>query len=324
MDDKAVREFLVVRKLILLLKLSRVMTIEPEKRESQLSPVKHGLIKGRTAYFIMAILNIRGILALSDENLDQLEYLYHNHPESVPSVFWPYQSASWGLHNRLKSLYNHFQSPLVVNGIFKCERYEKKQLICLNDLYRDMSLVLDHNGIFLREGMSVLNICVKNERVFSLAFSLFTTESGLLSAYIGAIQGRRMDNIALLYHDITKATHGIRPRDLMVELFQMVCQAIGIDKIFAVRDAMRQQRHTFYYFKNKCELLKMDYDEVWKERGGECCENDFFILPVKPDKRPLNTIRAKKRSMYRKRYEMLDRLENHIKLNLKTSAMSTY
>ncbi|MEJ2426464.1 MAG: DUF535 family protein, partial [Candidatus Thiodiazotropha sp.] len=177
-------------------------------------------------------------------------------------------------------------------------------------------IVLDKNGLFMREGMLTLNIYVGVERVFTLAFSFYKNTSDRICAMVGAIQGRRMQDVKTLYREMTRKAHGVRPRDLMVEVFQLFCRRIGVEKIYAIADSHCQHRHNFYCLKNKLDSLHLDYDEVWTNRGGVRNSEGFFELPVPPVFRSLHTVIAKKRSMYRKRYAMLEQLERNLENSL--------
>ncbi|MEJ2618938.1 MAG: DUF535 family protein [Candidatus Thiodiazotropha sp.] len=303
-----------MEKIAFLYTLSNVMSVDSWRRKSQLSPLKYGYLKSRLAYFIMLVLNLRGVLLLTKQNWDQLRFLHKNHPEAVPSVFWPYQCASWGMVSRLESLHSHFTCIADHFGFLRLGRYGQKEIISLNEYYTGMRLTINREGVFLREGMLVLNIYLHNQRLFSIAFSVYQSETKELVAVIGAIQGRRMENITDTYRDITKKFYGIRPRDLMVELFQMFCKVGGIDKILAVKDAERQHNHYFYMFKNKSELVSLDYDQVWNERGGHCWNDEYYELPIEPVKKSINRVIAKKRSMYRNRYQLLDSIERKLSL----------
>ncbi|MCG8036087.1 MAG: VirK/YbjX family protein [Candidatus Thiodiazotropha taylori] len=301
-------------KIVFLYTLSNAMTVDSGKRKSQLSPLKYGYFKSRVAYFLMVVLNLKEILLLSRKNYDQLKFLRKFHPEALPSVFWPYQCASWGMVKRLESLHDHFT--LVGEGIsyLRLARYERKEVIDLDEYYPGMRLVLNKDGLFLREGMLVLNIYVRQERLFSIAFSLSKSQSGRLVAFVGAIQGRRMNHVTDIYRDITKKLYGVRPRDLMVELFQMFCKQLGIDWIYAIQGAEHQHYHYFYLLKNKSEMKSLDYDQVWEERGGHCCQDGFYKLSVRPARKPYHLIVARKRSMYRKRYEVLTAIEEQMSI----------
>jgi uncharacterized protein VirK/YbjX len=303
-----------MEKIAFLYTLSNAMTVDSGKRNSQLSPLKYGYAKSRLAYLIMVILNLRGVLLLSKQNWDQLKFLYRNHPEAIPSVFWPYQCASWGMVKRLEALHSHFACIADRFGFLRLGRYGQKEVISLDEYYTGMRLIINKEGIFLREGMLVLSIYLENQRLFSIAFSVHQSEANGLVAVIGAIQGRRMENITDIYKDITKKLYGIRPRDFMVELFQLFCKVGDVNQILAVKDAQRQHNHYFYMFKNKSDVVNLDYDQVWRERGGHSWSDHYYELPLEPVKKPLSKIIAKKRSMYRSRYQLLDSIEQKLSL----------
>ena len=310
-------------KLSLILKSSSKITIEPEYRRFHVSPLKYGSVKGRIAYFFMALLNVRDVISMTQQNVSRLEHLVEKNPEAIPSVFWPYQCSNWSTSNRLEYLHNHFQTLPELDYQFTCQEHHKRTIACLDGIYPGMSLVVDRNGHFLREGMIVLNLFVDQERVFTLAFSVYKDKCNSIGAIVGAIQGRRMKHITDLYRDITKTTYGIRPRDLMIEVFQVLCRVVGIEKIYAVTESFRQHRHYFYMLKDKDSHLSLNYDEVWSQRGGVKCSEEFFELPVMPERKPLDRIIAKKRSMYRKRYSLLEKLEQDILNGIISSACQT-
>ena len=110
---------------------------------------------------------------------------------------------------------------------------------------------------------------------------------------------------------MTKAAHGMRPRDLLVELFRAFCRAVGAARMLAVADASRQHRSR-YFGKAKAETLSLNYDEIWLERGGVAKGPDFFELPVALRLRDLEEVPSKKRGMYRRRHELLHDLDRRM------------
>ena len=77
--------------------------------------------------------------------------------------------------------------------------------------------------------------------------------------------------------------------------------------MYAVSDEARHHRSS--YFGSGPKAFSLNYDEIWQERGGHRYTDEFFVLPVIGAKRDLATIPSKKRSMYRKRYELIDYFE---------------
>lgn len=308
----------MVEKLSLVLKSSSKITFDEEHRQAKLSPQKYGPIVGRFFYFVMVLLNAKDIIIMKRHTVSQFKHLIEVHPETIPSIFWPYQCISWDISARINHLYDHFRTLPDLSFQIDCQANHQRILADADDIYPGLSIVVDKNNLFMREGMITLNIFVRHERVFTIAFSVCRDESGQVCAIAGAIQGRRMANITNLYRDMTKKTYGIRPRDMIVEVFQIVCQLAGIEKIYAVTESHRQHKHHYYRLKNKQSLPSLNYDEVWLERSGVRSSEAFYELPVTPVRKPLGSIIAKKRSMYRNRYALLESLERRIEYGLVT------
>ena len=159
----------------------------------------------------------------------------------------------------------------------------------------ELRLVLDQPKWFM-QGQLTISLFAGETRIYSLAFS-FRLEPTLV-AYIGAIQGRDLEGILDLYRQITKALHGMRPRDFLVEVFCMLCRVVGVKQIYAIADSCRIHRSP--YFGHDKTKITVNYDEIWQDRGGAQLCRDFFTIPITGSKHEHEEIPPKKRSMYRK------------------------
>jgi uncharacterized protein VirK/YbjX len=133
---------------------------------------------------------------------------------------------------------------------------------------------------------------------------------------IGAMQGRNIEGILDEYKKITKGSEGQRPRDLLLDLFRMLCVEIGVEKILAVSEEARHHRSSYFGYPPNKEF-STNYNEIWQDRGGRRISRAFYevdvIIPIKP----LQEISAKKRGMYRKRYIMMERMKERLREGLK-------
>ena len=233
-------------------------------------------------------------------------------PEMLGAVFWPYICSNWDAHQRLRHIADHFKVIDSMGHPFDFPIDQSFQVLNLADVQESLRLVLDQPRWFMREGQLVLNLFAGDVRIYSIAFS-FGCEVGDTVAYVGAIQGGNTTGVMADYKDLTKTLHGMRPRDFLVELLRSLCRAAGVKKIYAIAEASRQHRSN-YFGRAKSDVLSLDYDEIWTERGGVRVNDDFFVLAMAPALKPLEEVASKKRAMYRRRYELLETLDVRIAL----------
>lgn len=227
-------------------------------------------------------------------------------PEVLAFLRAPYLCAGWSVEERLARFTSHIDM-LAAHPPLGFPVAQSIGLMPLADIAPDLHVVLDKPMWFHREGIVTLNLFEGNTRLFSLVFALEPAGNDL-RALIGGIQGRNLPAILDRYRDLTKQAHGIRPRDLVIELFRMVCARLGVSEIHAVSDRGRHVRHR-YFGRDVLRPLPLDYDEIWRDRGGTEIDQWFFTIPVQSERRADADIPAKKRSMYRQRYALLDMLD---------------
>lgn len=236
--------------------------------------------------------------------------------DCVGVVHWPYISSRWHAEDRLEVLASHYE--VISKNCPQLLLFGRSERLVLSDLSAfsaGCSLVLDRPFWFMREGELVLNLFQGDLRIASLAFTLCRTDTEL-SIFIGAVQGIHKgvdsDLSLTIYRDMTKDFEGLRPRSFLIEVMKHIATNIGIEKIYAVGDAYRHHRHP-YFGAEKSRELAANYDVIWLEHGATPSEReDFFDLPMSPSRKPLDSIAAKKRAMYRRRYELLDATFNQI------------
>ena len=193
---------------------------------------------------------------------------------------------------------------LAIPLLFSVE--ERLVLVRLDHVRPGMALVLDQPKWFLREGGLTMSLFLGPFRAFSISFSLYRTAAGHLVTTIGAVQGRHCEEALSIYRDLTHTLHGLRPRDFLIEMLRIVCRFLKVDELVAVSEAARCHRHP--YFKGTF-MDSQNYDAMWEDRGGRTQGPDFYTLPLAPARRDLATVKPGKRSMYRRRFDLLDGLD---------------
>ena len=244
-------------------------------------------------------------------------------PELMGVIVWPFVCTNWNARMRLQRIEDHFRAVDAMGSPFDFPPDEMRQILDLGDIAPDLRVVLDQAKWFMREGLQVINLFIQDKRIYSLAFSL-TFEDDEVVVCVGAIQGVDTEGIMDNYKDLTKALHGMRPRDFLMELFRTLCRCLGIRKIYAVNDARRQHRSS-YFGPDKSKALFLNYNDIWEERGGEQYDDDFFVFSTETPMKNLDDVPSKKRAMYRRRYELLNSLEERLctELHVTSSSLPT-
>jgi uncharacterized protein VirK/YbjX len=266
-------------------------------------------LKLKARFMAAALANARTVRPfLQPEPGTEMARMMEARPQTLGVLVWPYQCSGWGVGERLRRLRIHCAEVDRLGTPLTFAPSEKLVLADLDAQLPGLRIVLDKPHWFMREGGLVLNLFTDTFRAFSLAYSLYRTPDGRLVGVIGSLQGRNRDNALDLYRDLTGALHGLRPRDFLLEVFRMWCRMAGVDDIRAVTQRGRHHNHPYF---GKSELL-LDYDEIWRDRGGVPIDEMFFALPVSPERRDLETIKPNKRSLYRRRFVFLDDLERQL------------
>lgn len=282
---------------------------------------ERSIVSSRRIKFMLAAAavypTLRSILSASETT--PMGRQLRDRPEIVGAALWPYQCIGWGPKKRLERIRKHYE---IVEGIGGAIDFPIDASLCLLDLSeirQGLTVVVDHSRWFMREGELVINLFLESTRIYSLAFSFFYNE-GERAAFVGAIQGRDIEGILDVYRELTKAAHGMRPRDLLVQLFVMFCNSLGVKQIFAVSDAYRHHRSA--YFGKGPKSFSVNYDQIWADRGGELVDPMFYRLKVDDRHKSLEEISPKKRGMYRRRYDMISLIRRQLTNNYNGGEMS--
>lgn len=188
-----------------------------------------------------------------------------------------------------------------------CERLLNEQSILISQLSDDLSLNLSLNCIDPFEGYFAINIRNKNgDRIYDASFT-FLAPNKLL---IASMQGPRHGNTQELIKTATKDLYGVRPMFMLMNAFRELAKHWGCELVGIPHTSQGK-----YRLSARSKIL-FNYDEFWQENQG-VYHAPYWQLPLEVERKPLEEIASKKRSMYRKRYEMLDMLGQDIKQNLK-------
>lgn len=252
------------------------------------------------------------------EEINQLGYanIFTLQPHVLGNLVWPYLHKDWNMSQRFSSIAKHYALLKHLPKFLDVTDGLSKQIVNLNAFSPNTAIVLDRPRWFAREGEIVLNIFCDDLRTMSIAFCIghHLNETTL---FIGAIQGihggvSREKSLDII-KQLTKDFNGLRPRSLMIAVLRMIASRIGATKILAIDQMHRHHLHPFFYKSPARKSLgSTNYDEVWKGHEGVVVDGGFYQLKTSTTHKDLAEIDSKKRSMYRKRFEMLDQIEQQL------------
>lgn len=230
--------------------------------------------------------------------------IFQQNPYAVRAVLDTYADNRFSKTERLQAIINHFTLAQTKPSAEKWRELVARQTVTLSHPAPGLSLNLNINQKDPLEGFFSVNLqSEQHSRIYDAVFS-FIVPDGLL---ITSIQGPHGDNAQELVRSVTKQLYGVRPMFMTVNVFKLVAAGLGC-QLYGI-----PHKHQAKFRWNDSSRLLFNYDSFWQENQGRLADNGYWQLPTAIERTPLEEIQSKKRSMYRKRYEMLDQLEEDIR-----------
>jgi uncharacterized protein VirK/YbjX len=230
-------------------------------------------------------------------------------------IEWPYIHNQWSVQKRLDAIAQHYS---ILSGIdanlMKFHQGYEQTLMNFGNNYENVSITLDRPKWFIREGEMVINVFHQDIRVVSIAFT-FGEVKGETIVYIGAVQGIHSgvssEESLKINRKLTKLFWGLRPKTLVIEVLKAFLKSLNVNKIYGISDNHRHHRHK----DNGQGTIKTNYDDFWKEHGGELDKDSgFYILSLNPAIRSLDEMPSKKRAQYRRRNAIIESINETLLL----------
>ena len=177
-----------------------------------------------------------------------------------------------------------------------------------------MDLILRAEPGQRKEGMAALMLVLPDgEPIYQIIFWIAKDRAGDWSMWIGALQGPNMDGAKDIIKKITKKCHAYRTKNLILYAAQAFARTLGLKNIYAVTNEG-------YYANNhvrRDRKLKTSLSDFWLEAGGEHTDDERFDqLPTVEKRKTVEEIPSHKRATYRRRFALLDGLDEDVRQNL--------
>jgi uncharacterized protein len=228
----------------------------------------------------------------------------------VHVIAWPYLHRAWSVRHRVDTVVAHYRQIELARWL-QVPLGTRRVLATLGEPEDGVTLQIDQPDWLAQEGELALSLFEGDLRLYSMAFS-FGQRKGRPVVYIGAIQGRSVEGASERYAELTHRFHGCRPRDLLLQALFMLASELGAEHAYGICDYYRHFRQPRLLARLDKNIKTADYDEIWRDRGGVETVDGFFEMATRFAPRPLEDVPAKKRAMYRRRYEMLGSLQDRL------------
>lgn len=278
--------------------------------------MKGSFIK-KLKFFIRAQFQKNEIIELSEIFFnEEFSFINNQLPDIYNKPFRAYLYCNIKITDKFKYLKSHY------NYILK--NFNKKSLeniyltnntslitFDIEDIGK-INIKLCYIGSLGKEGEMTLLLELNEKELYSIAFSFFESLN-TKEFIICGIQSRN-DIDTELIKLITKKLHGVRPRNYLFFVIRQICNILSLDTIKAIRTDFHVANCSHV---NKTGKFMADYNLYWEEENG--IKGDiFYTLPIIESRKSMEEIASKKRSMYNKRFNMLDEHKIIIEENLKS------
>ncbi|WP_236393562.1 VirK/YbjX family protein [Pantoea sp. Mhis] len=227
----------------------------------------------------------------------------------------PYLCTNFNVIQRAQVIIDHYNlvNQLENYNLRNCLQTSNRNLLAsLNGKKEESFLFYCCPGRFDREGEVTIELHFESLLITSLSFSfsmLNEKEDRIL--LIGGLQGPNKNISNNVIHDATKAAHGLFPKRLVMEAVFLLAKLCKINKIIAVSDTTHIFRSLRYQYSKKDQFFA-SYNKFWFSLGGLMRKDNLFALPLCIERKNLQSIVSKKRSEYRRRYKLLDSLNDQV------------
>ena len=178
--------------------------------------------------------------------------------------------------------------------------------ITLLELTDDTRVVLSLNDVSFHEGLWQIGLIgADGVRLYSIGFGFTDARTVLM----GNVQGPSLKDEGLdRIRDATHAAHGMRPPHLLVHVLRVLAAHWGATRLLGVDP----ENHVKGRWNLRDSRLRFDYRAFWAEHDGARDAGGNWSLPLDTALRPLEEVPTKRRAMYRRRYAMLEALQQAV------------
>jgi uncharacterized protein VirK/YbjX len=167
----------------------------------------------------------------------------------------------------------------------------------------NFSVDLQMNRVSRHEGFWALSVKDESDKPISnLSFGFLDGSTLLIASVQGMKDSSR--NILELNKKLTKDSFGFRPQNLLIATIQSLCEVWNIENLIGIDPKNQVKRR----INTERQGFKFDYTGFWNELGASKNFSGYWNLSNETPIRNLSDIPSHKRSQYKKRNALLEKI----------------
>ena len=248
---------------------------------------------------------------------EEYKWVLSHRPRIYFKPFRVYMSTRWKKQQRMNALLSCYafikQRPLLKRML---EMDTPIKLADFTMKYNDEKgqIYLGYNNRYRKEGELVVSLhCDSYQEAICEASFLIDKENEDWVCRIGCVQGNKNTESENAIKELQKQMYALRPKALMIFIIQELSRQLGCTTLYGVGSKIQAHNKKHFIHIEWLHKLSFSYDTLWKEADGTPDKDGWFKLPIEMPRKSIEEIKSSKRSLYRNRYEMLDKIAEEIR-----------
>src|SRR5262249_31006748 len=147
------------------------------------------------------------------------------------SIFRPYVNRNWSIRKRIISISEHYNALSTRRARpFDIPAGRRLSLATIERSLCKIEIIIDRPDDLRSEGEICASLMHEGKRIYVATFLIGGRSNGN-SLIIGGFQGSKRFGAKEIYVKLTRAFHGLRPRDLLVNVLKMLGLTFGCNEI---------------------------------------------------------------------------------------------
>lgn len=208
----------------------------------------------------------------------------------------PYINRRLSLARRYAVIADHYHTmlatfpPVVCEAVYLGGRYP----IGMLRLKDGSTLAIELRRPTGRGREGELCLCLTDARGQPLSSMIFSIADDGRTLLLGCVQGAATTLGREAVRELTRQSHGLRPKNLLLSMLRALAGRYGIVRVRGVANAAHP-------FAGQVGKIKADYDSFWLECGGVLDDDGFYEVPACEPPRNEAQVPSKHRSAFRQR-----------------------